>query len=120
MLCGHRQLSHPAFAAAIANWQSDRLRGDGGRICFRRCRVRVGAVGERPAMMTNPDSSARKVSGAAERLTVSIRFAISALVLPAILLTALASSLLWWRTSEAISRQLASTINEQIASAVRK
>src|SRR3954454_6569663 len=71
-------------------------------------------------MMTSPDSAARKVSGAAERLTVSIRFAISALVLTAILLTALASSLLWWRTSEAISRQLASTINEQIASAVRK
>ena len=38
----------------------------------------------------------------------------------AILLTAAASSLLWWRTAEATSRQLASTINEQIVAAVRK
>ncbi|HEX9591652.1 MAG TPA: adenylate/guanylate cyclase domain-containing protein [Bradyrhizobium sp.] len=37
-----------------------------------------------------------------------------------ILLTAAASSLLWWRTAEATSRQLASTINEQIVAAVRK
>ncbi len=54
------------------------------------------------------------------RLTVSIRLAISALVLTAILLTAALSSLLWWRTAEATSRQLASTINEQIVAAVRK
>ena len=54
------------------------------------------------------------------RLTVSIRMAISALVLTAILLTAAFSSLLWWRTAEATSRQLASTINEQIVAAVRK
>ena len=53
-------------------------------------------------------------------LTVSIGFAVSALVLTAILLTAAASSLLWWRTAEATSRQLASTINEQIVAAVRK
>ena len=53
-------------------------------------------------------------------LTISIRLAISALVLTAILLTAAASSLLWWRTAEAISRQLASTIEEQIVAAVRK
>ena len=53
-------------------------------------------------------------------MTVSIRLAISALVLTAILLTAAASSLLWWRTAEATSRQLASTINEQIVAAVRK
>jgi adenylate cyclase len=45
---------------------------------------------------------------------------VSALVLTAILLTAAASSLLWWRTAEATSRQLASTINEQIVAAVRK
>jgi adenylate cyclase len=44
----------------------------------------------------------------------------SALVLTTILLTAAASSLLWWRTAEATSRQLASTINEQIVAAVRK
>ena len=54
------------------------------------------------------------------RLKVSIRLAVSALVLTAILLTAAASSLLWWRTAETISRQLASTINEQIVAAVRK
>ncbi len=52
--------------------------------------------------------------------TISIRLAVSALVLTAILLTAAASSLLWWRTAEATSRQLASTINEQIVAAVRK
>jgi adenylate cyclase len=45
---------------------------------------------------------------------------VSALVLTTILLTAAASSLLWWRTAEATSRQLASTINEQIVAAVRK
>ncbi|MBR1090388.1 adenylate/guanylate cyclase domain-containing protein [Bradyrhizobium manausense] len=54
------------------------------------------------------------------RLTFSIRLAVSALVLTAILLTAALSSLLWWRTAEATSRQLASTINEQIVAAVRK
>lgn len=57
---------------------------------------------------------------AIRRLTVSIRLAVSALVLTAILLTAALSSLLWWRTAEATSRQLASTINEQIVAAVRK
>src|SRR4051812_36240789 len=54
------------------------------------------------------------------RLTVSIRLAVSALVLTAILLTAALCSLLWWRTAEATSRQLASTINAQIVAAVRK
>lgn len=54
------------------------------------------------------------------RLTVSIRLAVSALVLTAILSTAALSSLLWWRTAEATSRQLASTINGQIVAAVRK
>jgi adenylate cyclase len=52
--------------------------------------------------------------------TVSIHLAVSALVLTTILLTAAASSFLWWRTAEATSRQLASTINEQIVAAVRK
>jgi adenylate cyclase len=56
----------------------------------------------------------------AGRLTISIGPAISALVLAAILLTAAATSLLWWRTAGSISRQLASTINEQIVAAVRK
>ena len=54
------------------------------------------------------------------RLTVSIRLAVPALVVTAILLTAGLSSLLWWRTAEATSRQLASTINDQIVAAVRK
>ncbi|MDA9440398.1 cyclase [Bradyrhizobium sp. CCBAU 51745] len=66
-------------------------------------------------------SHGRVTSGQAlRRLTVSIRLAVSALVLTAILLTAALSSLLWWRTAEATSRQLASTINEQIVAAVRK
>jgi adenylate cyclase len=52
--------------------------------------------------------------------TISIHLAVSALVLTTILTTAAASSLLWWRTAEATSRQLASTINEQIVAAVRK
>src|SRR5258708_18239325 len=52
--------------------------------------------------------------------TSSIGLAVSVLVLAAILITAAASSLLWWRTAEATSQQLASTINEQIVAAVRK
>lgn len=63
---------------------------------------------------------ARLRAPSAKTLTVSIGLAVSALVLTAILLTAAASSLLWWRTAESISRQLASTINEQIVAAVRK
>ena len=51
---------------------------------------------------------------------VSIRLAVSALVLAAILLTAAISSLVWWETAEAISQRLASTINAQIVAAVRK
>ncbi len=54
------------------------------------------------------------------KLTISIRVAASLLVVTAILLTAAASTLLWWRTAEAISRQLASTIDGQILAAVRK
>src|SRR6516164_2470629 len=53
-------------------------------------------------------------------LTVSIRLAVSGLVLAAILLTAAVSSLVWWRTAESVSQRLASTINEQIVAAVRK
>src|SRR6201990_509032 len=59
-------------------------------------------------------------ASSAGKLTISIRLAVSALVLTAILLTAALSSLLWWRTAESISRQLANTINEQIVAAVRK
>ncbi|MGY2887521.1 adenylate cyclase [Bradyrhizobium sp. USDA 4524] len=70
---------------------------------------------ERSSALERPRSPS-----SARMLTISIRLAVSALVLTAILLTAAASSLLWWRTAESISRQLASTINEQIVAAVRK
>lgn len=56
----------------------------------------------------------------AAKLTVSIGFAVSILVLTVTLLTAAGSNLLWWRTAQAISQQLASTIDEQIVAAVRK
>src|ERR1700755_2208084 len=59
-------------------------------------------------------------ASSAGTLTISIGLAVSALVLTAILLTAAACSLLWWRTAESISRELASTIDEQIVVAVRK
>jgi adenylate cyclase len=62
----------------------------------------------------------RRLDASGKKLTVSIRLAISVLVLTAILMTAAASSLLWWRTAEAVSRRLASTIDEQIVAAVRK
>ena len=73
-------------------------------------------------MVADPrhEPNRRRMSDAASPLTISIRLAVSALVLTAILLTAAASSLVWWRTAEAISQQLASTINEQIVAAVRK
>ncbi|MCC8939306.1 adenylate/guanylate cyclase domain-containing protein [Bradyrhizobium sp. Arg68] len=68
-----------------------------------------------------PRSALRRLRpSSVKAMTVSIRLAVSALVLTAILLTAAASSLLWCRTAESISRQLASTINEQIVAAVRK
>jgi adenylate cyclase len=62
----------------------------------------------------------RRPRSAGKALTVSIRLAVSALVLTAILLTSAISSFVWWRTAEAVSQQLASTINEQIVAAVRK
>ena len=62
----------------------------------------------------------RSPGSAGRPRTVSIHLAVSALVLTTILLTAAASSLLWWQTAETTSRQLASTINEQIVAAVRK
>jgi hypothetical protein len=52
--------------------------------------------------------ASRRPSPAGRTLTISIRLAVPALVLTAILLTAAASGLLWWRTAEATSRQLAS------------
>jgi adenylate cyclase len=68
----------------------------------------------------SPPDTFERPRPSAKTLTVSIRLAVSALVLTAILLTAAASSLLWWRTAESISRRLAATINEQIVAAVRK
>ena len=72
------------------------------------------------AVTTQSAFAQRRLPASAKGLTVSIRLAVSALVLTAILVTAAASSLLWWRTAESISRHLASTINEQIVAAVRK
>ncbi|MGY3622668.1 adenylate/guanylate cyclase domain-containing protein [Bradyrhizobium sp. USDA 10063] len=71
-------------------------------------------------MIASPRQGPKPLRSTDRWLTVSIRLAVSALVLTAILLTAALSSLLWWRTAEATSRQLASTINEQIVAAVRK
>ena len=56
----------------------------------------------------------------AGKLTVSLQLAVSMLVLTVTLLTAAGSNLLWWRTAQTISQQLASTIDEQIVAAVRK
>lgn len=67
-----------------------------------------------------PHTSHRKARSTAYGVTVSIRVVVSAMVLAAILLTAVACSLVWWRTADATSRQLASTINDQIVAAVRK
>jgi len=79
------------------------------------------ASGTRMIPVPNRQPDGRPPPRSAGRaLTVSIHLAVSALVLTTILLTAAASSLLWWRTAEATSRQLASTINEQIVAAVRK
>src|SRR5690348_18429501 len=84
------------------------------RRAFRRAEaMMIAGPGRRRYAQVSPGLSGRP-------LTISIRLAVSALVLTAILLTAAASSLLWWRTAEGISRQLASTINEQIVAAVRK
>lgn len=67
-----------------------------------------------------PHTSHRNARSTAYGVTVSIRVVVSAMVLAAILLTAVACSLVWWRTADATSRQLASTINDQIVAAVRK
>jgi adenylate cyclase len=53
-------------------------------------------------------------------MRIGIRLAISSLVLASILISAIGVHLLWWRTAEANSRELAATIDEQIVSAVRK
>ena len=53
-------------------------------------------------------------------MRIGIRLAISGLVLGFILPSAAAVHTLWWRTAEANSRLLASTIDEQIVAAVEK
>src|SRR6202167_3219863 len=53
-------------------------------------------------------------------MRIGIRLAISSLVLASIIISAIGVHLLWWRTAEANSRELAATIDEQIVSAVRK
>jgi len=53
-------------------------------------------------------------------MRVGIRLAVTGLVLAAIIISAIAVHLLWWRTAEQNSHELAATINEQIVSAVRK
>ena len=51
-------------------------------------------------------------------MRLGIRTAISALVLTSIVVSAVGVHLLWWRTAGQISQTLASTINDQIVSAV--
>jgi adenylate cyclase len=51
-------------------------------------------------------------------MRIGIRGAISGLVLASIVVSAVGVHLLWWRTAQGISQTLATTINEQIVSAV--
>ncbi|HMF68637.1 MAG TPA: adenylate/guanylate cyclase domain-containing protein, partial [Phyllobacterium sp.] len=51
-------------------------------------------------------------------MRIGIRSAISGLVLASIIISAVGVHLLWWRTAEQTSQTLATTINEQIVSAV--
>lgn len=51
-------------------------------------------------------------------MRIGIRLAVSILVLAFITISAVGVHVLWWRTAEATSQTLASTINEQIVSAV--
>src|SRR5271165_689256 len=53
-------------------------------------------------------------------MRIGIRLAISGLVLASIMVSAIGVHVLWWRTAEANSHELAATINEQIVSAVEK
>ena len=51
-------------------------------------------------------------------MRIGVRFAVSGLVLASIIVSAVGVHLLWWRTAQQISQNLADTINEQIVSAV--
>jgi adenylate cyclase len=51
-------------------------------------------------------------------MRIGIRGAISGLVLASIIISAVGVHILWWRTAQQISQTLATTINEQIVSAV--
>jgi adenylate cyclase len=67
-----------------------------------------------------PELNASRPGYAARPLTISIRLAISTLILTTVLSAAAACSFVWWRTAESVSQHLASTIDEQIVAAVRK
>jgi adenylate cyclase len=51
-------------------------------------------------------------------MRIGIRGAISSLVLASIIVSAVGVHILWWRTAQQVSQTLATTINEQIVSAV--
>jgi adenylate cyclase len=53
-------------------------------------------------------------------MRIGVRLAVSSLVLASTLISAAAVHLLWWRTADADSRLLVSTINQQIVAAVQK
>jgi len=53
-------------------------------------------------------------------MRIGIRLALSSLVLVSIMIAALGVHALWWRTAQANSRTLVTTINAQIVSAVEK
>src|SRR6266852_2595047 len=53
-------------------------------------------------------------------MRIGVRTAISGLVLTSILVSAIGVHLLWWKTAEQTSQNLARTINAQIVSAVGK
>ncbi len=53
-------------------------------------------------------------------MRIGIRLTITGLVLASIMVSAVGVHLLWWRTAEANSHELAETINQQIVAAVGK
>jgi len=53
-------------------------------------------------------------------MRIGVRTAISGLVLTSILVSAIGVHLLWWKTAEQTTQNLARTINEQIVSVVGK
>src|SRR5689334_21205542 len=72
-----------------------------------RCRARVYA-------------SSHRGGGFSRDMRIRIRVAISSLVLASIIVSAIGVHVLWWRTAETNSHELAATINDQIVAAVGK